>query len=186
VAQVNALIASRNASLAKLRALSPPRQDRAAYSAFLSEWPAVEAVWRQNITPITKGAAAYDAGGAAGPAFDAAQAEAAKAGLTTCAGKLRTSDASALASFIRASQLKPTPSLCTRHTTPRFLAVAGGMSACLQSANTHSTQVQISDLHGTAPIAYALVTRSGGNQAAGKLNFWMVYLNGRWQLDDAY
>jgi hypothetical protein len=185
--QVNVLVAGREAALAKLRGLSPPHGQQSGYRAFLKSWPAVEAVWRRNVAGIAKGAAAYDGGGAATVPLAAAEAAASKVGgLAACAGAPAASDRAAIMSFIRRAELQPTASVCTAETSKRFLAVVGGLKACLQSTNTRSAHATVSGLRGTAPIASAQVARTGGNQPAAKLTFWVVKLNGRWQLDDAY
>jgi hypothetical protein len=181
--QVGALVAARQSALMKLRKLSPPHQDQAAYRAFLQEWPAVEEVWQAGTAKITKGYAAYDVNGAQSTEETAADS-ASKAGLAVCGETIPAAERNTLTAFIQQSQTNPTPSVCTQHTSSRFLAVSGGMSACIQSLTGHSADVQISDLRGTTSLASALVARSGGNQQSANFVLFFVNENGRWQLDD--
>ena len=192
--QINALISARQSALKRLKALTPPANEKAAYQAFVQQWPAIEAGWRNGLATLKPRlaahdliASAYDQGGTTPQARYRSYALAAKVGLPSCAGKLPSADRSTLTHLNYKIQEQTGPWVCTKDSTGHWIAVAGGLQGCIQgtkqAVHVLPFQIHLSHLMGTGPLAQLVVVIPA--QAGGPGLFTFVKQTGVRKFDDA-
>jgi hypothetical protein len=172
----------------QLAKLTPPDTDKSADKAFLAK----RTVFVGDIKRAEEAAGRNDPNGwataqkQAGRDSEAAQAAAAKAGLTACAGKLPASEVAAIRQVIVKGETAPAPSDCVQHTSALFLAqhFNGSVTTCEREiVKSHSGRVTVSKVTGAGPQASAEVDESGGTSPPAKLTMNLIKQDGQWKVD---